>query len=754
MSPALLVCGALVLSGLAGVLLFGRFHSGTAGPVVYLSDMLNYYYPMTERVSARLAGGEWPLWNPSNCMGIPLLATLQVGALYPGIWLSVWFGPQDGMYWLLAIECGIGAAMATWACSAGGRGPGASVLGGLIFGFSVLVGSSWWPSHTATLCWMPGVIVGIEKLTRSAGSPGLGGRPGRMSGWSCIAIFTALQCLAGFPQYLVYSFLFAGPYAAVRLGSQWHGAGLREGLRPTLLCGTLMTSAVVVGVGIAAAEMLPGLELAGEGVRTGNLSAREVGYLTGAPNLQRFFSNALNPTPKLIILDFGPGGGYVGIATLALAALGAVARWRRPETWFLLIAGPTFLLLSSGYAHGSREIYEVFTRLPVVGLFRTPERLRFIWFFCVLVLASDGFAVFADGYRRLREQRITAALALAAASLVLLWVTAGGAPGALLRAVACALLLAAAWPLASQLGARALLQVAMLALIFADLWFAISPQGMLPLRDHQIHGSYSFSRQILGPADFARLKRRAGTNRVEFTGFIPRLSVGEAKRLHQMTCYDPMVPARWQELANVLNSSAVLGSSRAFDHEQYPTLYDVASVKLAVASSKAREPTITVNLDALPRAYVVEQYEIADRGIAFERIRDGDFDFRRRVMLEYHPDVPGWRPSANPPEARPAKIVRYVDESVEIQAATSSHALLVLTDAIYPGWVARIDGEPTEILSANGIFRAVHLPPGRHTVTFDYEPQSFSWGLRISAVSFALWLGVAVVGVVITHRRA
>jgi hypothetical protein len=733
---------AVLASGIAGAVLFARFHSGPTDGHVIFSDMLDYYYPMTERVSGRLASGQWPLWNPSICAGIPLLATMQVGALYPGIWLSVWLGPQQGMYWLLAIECGLGAALACWACRSGGRGPGACAFAGLIFAFGCLVGGTWYPSTTATLCWMPGLIVGIEKLSRRSW----------VAGWSLLALFTALQCLGGFPQYLVYSLLFAGAYAGVRVGSAWFQLGLREGLRPTFVRCALISSAVVVGVGISAAQLLPGLELVTQSARFDPLSPAEIGYMKPT-SLALFFKNAVNPEPKLIILEKFDGG-YLGIATLVLAALGAVARWRRPETWLLLGAGVLSLILSGGYNSGIGGLYSAFAEIPFVGSFRTPERLRFVWFFCVLMLASDGFAAFADGYRRLREQRLTAAFSFAAALAVLIAVIARNADGALERVAACTLLLAVAWPLANRRSARVALQAAMLALVFADLFFAIDPRGMLPLPDKMISGAYQpKSGHRIRNAKLAELRREAENYRVELTGFIPHLGVGDANQLHKIACLEPLMPAAWQGLMRTLKPRAVPGLGGRLGWKRFPTLHEVASVRYSVGQRQARITRTDTNPDALPRAYLVEQFEIVDQQTAFERIRDGDFDFWSGVMLERAPEAAGWQPPANPVRARPARIENYQDEFVEIQASNEEHALLVLTDGFFPGWVARIDDEPTEILRANGVFRAIHLTPGDHRVTFRYEPRSFAWGLRISFASLVLW-GCVWIGWPAVRRRA
>ena len=47
------------------------------------SDLLTYFYPIYRATAAQLARGAVPLWNPYQLCGIPWLATLQAGVLYP-----------------------------------------------------------------------------------------------------------------------------------------------------------------------------------------------------------------------------------------------------------------------------------------------------------------------------------------------------------------------------------------------------------------------------------------------------------------------------------------------------------------------------------------------------------------------------------------------------------------------------------------------------------------------------------------------
>ncbi|MCB8945323.1 MAG: hypothetical protein H6658_16370 [Ardenticatenaceae bacterium] len=66
-----------------------------------------------------------------------------------------------------------------------------------------------------------------------------------------------------------------------------------------------------------------------------------------------------------------------------------------------------------------------------------------------------------------------------------------------------------------------------------------------------------------------------------------------------------------------------------------------------------------------------------------------------------------------------------------------------------------MDGEPTPIFRANGIFRAVVLPATTadqpHEVTFVYDPTSVRGGLAVTGV--ALLTAVVLVGVGLVQDR-
>jgi hypothetical protein len=85
----------------------------------------------------------------------------------------------------------------------------------------------------------------------------------------------------------------------------------------------------------------------------------------------------------------------------------------------------------------------------------------------------------------------------------------------------------------------------------------------------------------------------------------------------------------------------------------------------------------------------------------------------------------------------PPEFVVDQPERVVLRCQAVCPSFLVLGDVHYPGWRARLDGRPTDILRADYLLRAVAVPAGRHEVEFTYEPESFRVGAWASGVGWA-----------------
>ncbi|MFN2607049.1 MAG: hypothetical protein ABR511_04000 [Acidimicrobiales bacterium] len=77
-------------------------------------------------------------------------------------------------------------------------------------------------------------------------------------------------------------------------------------------------------------------------------------------------------------------------------------------------------------------------------------------------------------------------------------------------------------------------------------------------------------------------------------------------------------------------------------------------------------------------------------------------------------------------------------------------SLLVVADAWFPGWTARVDGRPATVLEADGAFLGVAVGPGHHHVTLAYQgPASAAVGRAVSVAT----LVVCALVLAWPHRR-
>ena len=82
--------------------------------------------------------------------------------------------------------------------------------------------------------------------------------------------------------------------------------------------------------------------------------------------------------------------------------------------------------------------------------------------------------------------------------------------------------------------------------------------------------------------------------------------------------------------------------------------------------------------------------------------------------------------------------------SIRLETSAPSPALLVVRDAWFPGWEARVDGQPTPIHLADGVFMGVQVPAGEHAVELRYRTPGFRLAATISALAWLAVLGVLV----------
>jgi hypothetical protein len=759
------------------LILYAPFLFG--GRVLAWGVYLLQFLPWRQLAVDQIRAGHWPLWNPYLGAGTPLAANLQTAAFYPPNVLFLLMPVEWAFGWSLALHVALAGVFAYGL----GRTLGLSRLGALVTGLAYGGGgcmvAHWvFPSMACAIVWPPLMLALTERLVQ--GGTGLADRMRRMA-W--LALVVALQLLAGHAQTSFYSLLIVAAYALFRsaqdLPPNAQDLGRARTSRVTCYASrvTLTALALVLGLALAAVQLLPTAELALHSQRAGAVLADE----------QFAFELSFWP-PRLLSLAapdlFGhPARGeywgygtyweeaaYVGVLPLLLAVGATLAWWRRRtrhrDAPLALVPFLSLLaLLSLVLALGDHTpLYPLlFRHVPGFGLFQAPARLMLGYGLAIAILAGIGVDMLRPTPRTRRTLRLVlvAGVGLGIGGGIAWLVAPGRYPTfsaglarlGLLLALSAGVLLAR--PLAPNLLRRGRVwHAGLVALLLADLlWFGV---GLTPGVDAAAldvpSGTAAFlqaqppGRVFVAPkyADEVYQQvvnlRTFGTNGADdvrrvLESLHPNLNA--LYGLPGVANYDPLQVGRIADLWERLSR----------EHVTYPAaearqpLLDLLGVRYVFEDSELPLPAIYtqgtriyVNDYALPEAFLVPRARvIGDADARLKALLEPGFDPRAEVLLEQSPPGPASvQPTANPAVQPEITILRDGPNRVTIGVRGAQGGYLVLTDTDYPGWRATVDGHPAEILRADHAFRAVALDAGDHTVTFDYRPASFRWGAWVT----------------------
>jgi hypothetical protein len=214
--------------------------------------------------------------------------------------------------------------------------------------------------------------------------------------------------------------------------------------------------------------------------------------------------------------------------------------------------------------------------------------------------------------------------------------------------------------------------------------------------------------------------------------------------------HNPLLPARFADFAVLCG--ARLDDFRNQSYSDITELIDLASVKYLVTQFKplpSRYKQVYVssegigvyeNPQSLPEAYLVANcHFVASKAEARSILTSGSFDFHQQVILEQGEPSSLAVEVSSLPHGQKSIVgltpARPSPNRVSVSYSSPEPTCLALTDTFYPGWKATIDGKDAAILRANFLFRAVMVPAGDHTVSFDYDPFSFRLGVVLALIA-------------------
>jgi hypothetical protein len=707
-----------------------------------------------------LRQGALPLWNPNSGLGAPLLANYQAAFFYPPNWLLLGMAGLGGPpaiawgYTLLAALhlAWAGLGMALLLRKLGFAWPG-QMMGGLAFGLSgYVVARLGFFSMVWVAAWLPWVIFFADRVA------GLSPRSqealrGRLSLPVGLAGCLAMQLLAGHAQLAWYTLLLAGLWVTV--------GGLRAGGPRGVprAWGALMLASGLAA-GIAAVQLVPTFEYLRVSQRADAFAYQEALTYSFWPwRFLTLFSPDIFGSPAQ--------GDYWGYASywedhlyagllpllLALSTLVLLARGLRPARrdprWGLILFAWALLAAAFLLALGrNTPVFPFLYRwVPTFDMFQAPARFLIWVAFALPLLAAVGAEQWrCPTGRGLYWFRLATAGAFAVTlGAGLAWLLMRDIRLTFVRATALTGvwglgfgLLTLAIPLAQKHRRTTLWQWCVLAWVLADLlatgwalnpgvrldFYGASPPAVQALRVTAPGQRVYLSAQEEYDLKFLRFLRFDDFRPIEDwramrAALIPNLNLLDG--IASTSNFDPLVTeryARWMAEIETLDPTAQLGW--------------LAEMNAGVVERIDGRAEGNVRFDRVVNPLRLRWYGCAHMAAGYEEAWSAllpEFDApprpERAVILE----MPEDRPTRCVQDSLiVASIVEDRPDRVTIRVEGSQGGWLVLADAWYPGWVARIDRNSAPIYPADTLFRAVYVDPGVHKITFLYRPTGFYFG--------------------------
>ena len=726
-------------------------------PMRLMPDVITFFIPQYSLIQRALNQDEWPLWNPYQFGGMPLMANCQSSVLLPPRILLLFFSLQTAVSLFILLKLWL-CGMAAWlAARRLGLGLAVASLYSLMWMTTpyCLLWSYW--SLTDVALAFPVTFLGVEQCLRYSRS---------LSGPAFFGAGVAWMMLAGHPETAFAFCWVLGVYIGIRL--LWNAAAGMAVLRPVWQLGI----ASVVVLGITAVQWLPFLEYLLHSSTFFERQTHERFYypltslvcvafprFLGTFAEKNYWGN-INSHIEMML-----GTGAVTLAALPLAGHRLIARLRDRAPEAMMVVGlmtGALVAMTAGLDAGA-----------MVWLNRLPFFRSMLWCYHTVFMVFALPLLAAIGLDRLFSGHVS--LKYLGVSLIWCGLWVGLALGFYRYHL----------PLLQMAGSAAYVRREVMtgagwltvAVVLVGVGIAIC---RMTVRRRWLLGTF------LAVTDLLMVLQAARALRMELPTSPKQWFYPETELIRTLKSIEQPVRIGLSEggvVAGVLTPAGIMdwvgydglypGRMWRFQRALGPEFWDAMEPAASIAYylNDPRYPPIMPekayarmerlaeleglellrNPRALPWARLVFQLEEEpDPERQYIRMKTPGFDPEHVALVERLPETWAGGTVSSDPGSGYARVLQYTMNAVTVAVECDRPALLVTADAFFPGWKARVDGSPAPVVPAYTVFRSVLLYPGKHRVEFYYAPASFRAGVLITGTVSG---GLSVLGVWILARR-
>jgi len=756
------------------------------------NDNIRMFYPYRTFINESFAKKEFPLWNPYNFSGSPLIANFQSAVFYP-LNIIYFFLPQIYAWSIMTlIQPILGTFFMYLYLRRFIKEKLAVFLGAFSFGFSGFIIA--WSQENAvvgqTALWLPLVLFSIEKLIFTF----------NLKSSILPIVSLSMSIFAGHLQISFYIYCIALVYGIFRIKQlYWNNR-----IRSSLIIGVLLYLGIIsTSFFITAIQLLPSIEAFGLSTRSStSIESVIETYLLPV----RYFLKVLAPDifgNPATYNYFGQGFYhetvfYIGIIPLVFAILTMIKLRENKMIQFF-----TWITIISFISGVKSPLTDWFYRLPIplISTF-TPSRIFFVTSASLCILSSFGFAY----WLKIGTTKIRNILYTIITSMILILILFVGysilssiiTDNSIIQFVNQIIL---PHSHVSLLNAKVSGRIIILPLfMLVSLIFMILIQPKIKSAKILIIFIFCFGQfyflskyTVIGNPDFLYPEHFVFSDiqkyqkpRDRFLTFgSPILGdIGLVKHVYSPDGIDPVFPKRYGQLIyaaknngqfsenypprievclseyaeneNIISNNhrykliSLLGVTRIYNYEKN---YRDSRLLNYIFPSYMFKPLwkndnwqVYENIQAYPIAFFVDNFLVEkDQQKIINLIFDNNIDLRKTVILEEYPNLTYNKIHLSDGAIKDVSLQIYQPQHIEFEVNTDSDRLFFLSDNYYPGWHAEVDKKPTKIYRANFTFRAVLVPKGKHTIIFSFKPLSFSVGAILSSITIISIISIALI---------
>jgi hypothetical protein len=707
-NASLVILFFVLISGIwiaPGILHIGDF---LFHPNAQFSDVLISHW--TDAQFIREAYDTWktfPLWNPLILSGAPLVGDPLFGIWYPPNWLSYLLPVGIAinlLFWFHLVWAGLG--MVCWLRSEGLHWSGALVAGIAFSGMPKLIGHVGL-GHlglVSSVAWTPWLLLVTRRLILSLSSS-----KKESIKWFALGGLVAGILFIADPRWVLPAAILDIFYAI----RTYHFE--RPGVRIFTLKGMIsILSGGLIFAGMIAGLAIPMIEFTLRSTRL-DLSLAEIA------DLSLRFTDLLG----VLIPQYGAWPESITFAGLLILGLVCVALLGRARGWlFWLCMGIGSVILALG---DQTPLYPFLLKfVPGFQLLRVPARFSFIGFFSLSTLAGLGLDLLirkdipAENKRRIRLGWVglcSTIVLLSVGSILIFKDENGGQSISWVHMISAAILILILgfYSLKREVHQRALVMLWILAVIL-DLF--LMDRSLLEVR----------SREELFETDdevMVVLHSDSSLFRIFSPSYSIPQNIGAEERFQLADGVNPLqLKTYYQFMAQTVG----------FDPMGYSvTLPPFPDGNPDIPLYQEIDP---VNLGLLNVEYVVSAYSLSINGLDELLESDGTYLYRNS---EIRPRA--WIQAGSKGVSDEWRKVEKLEWSPNrISMIANGEGLLVLSEIVYPGWEAFVDGSRVDISSYEGILRSIPLAQGEHIVEFYYRPLSVRIGAYVTLLTLLIFI--------------